>query len=139
MGTTATTTTSKKVLYWLTTVSAAFALAAIGAADLAGVPAVADGLRHLGYPAYVASMLGVWKLLGVAAILTPSLSRLKEWAYAGFFFVLTGAATSHAVSGDPIGKILVPLVVLVLIMASYALRPSREAVTTRTSLAPQAS
>jgi hypothetical protein len=86
------------------------------------VPAVIAGLAQLGYPPYVASILGVWKLLGVADLVGPGRSGLKEWAYAGFFFLLTGAALSYAASGDTGGKILVPLVLLALVMASYALR-----------------
>lgn len=122
-----TTTRSKKVLYWLTTGLAALALTTGGAADLVRVPAIMAGLTHLGYPAYFATILGVWKLLGVAAIVAPGLPRLKEWAYAGMFFVLTGAAMSHAVSGDTVGNILFPLVLLGCVMASWALRPAREA------------
>lgn len=122
-----TTTKSKKVLYWLTTGFAALALTGIGAADLVRVPAIMAGLTHLGYPAYFATILGLWKLLGVAAIVAPGLPRVKEWAYAGMFFVLTGAATSHAVSGDPAGNILFPLVLLGFVMTSWALRPAREA------------
>jgi hypothetical protein len=64
----------------------------------------------------------------VAAILAPGLPRLKEWAYAGFFFTLTGAALSHVISGDPISRISVPLVLLAFVLASRALLPAREAV-----------
>jgi hypothetical protein len=78
----------------------------------------------LGYPAYVATILGVWKLLGAAAITTPGLPRLKEWAYAGIAFDLSGAALSHAASGDVAARIAVPLVLLALAGASWALRPA---------------
>ena len=91
------------------------------------VPTVIAGLIHLGYPAYLATILGAWKLLAVAAILAPGLRRLKEWAYAGLFFCLTGAAISHTVSGDGAGEIAVPLVLLVLILLSWFLLPARTA------------
>ena len=107
--------------YFAATGFAALALSAIGVADLIRVPAIVQGLTHLGYPAYVATILGVWKLLGVAAIVTPGHPRVKEWAYAGLFFVLTGAAVSHFVSGDPVVNVLVPLVLLGSVMTSWAL------------------
>lgn len=127
---TATPTTSRgrKLLYWASTGFAALALAAIGSSDLLRLPAVIEGLAHLGYPAYFPTILGAWTLLGVAAILAPGLPRLKEWAYAGFFFTLTGAALSHAWSGDPIAKIALPLAVLALVLTSRALLPARAAV-----------
>jgi hypothetical protein len=84
-----------------------------------------EGLAHLGYPAYFATILGTWVLLGAAAIVTPDLPRVKEWAYAGMFFTLTGAALSHAASGDPSGKVLLPMVVLGAVVVSWALRPAR--------------
>lgn len=123
----ATTTRRRKVAYWAATGFAAFGFAAIGAADLLRVPQVMEGLTHLGYPAYFATILGLWELLGAAAIVANGLRAVKEWAYAGMFFTLTGAATSHAVSGDPLTKIVAPLVLLVAVVASSALRPAREA------------
>ncbi|WP_312029612.1 DoxX family protein [Paenibacillus sedimenti] len=80
-------------------------------------------LSGLGYPAYLATILGLWKLLGVIAIVIPRFPRLKEWAYAGFFFELSGAALSHAFSGEGPALIAQPLVFLALVIASWALRP----------------
>lgn len=122
-----TATRRRRVAYWVTTGLAAFGLAGIGAADLVRVPEVIQGLAHLGYPAYFATILGVWKLLGSAAIVANGLDRVKEWAYAGMFFTLTGAAISHVVSGDPLTKVLAPIVLLGAVLASSALRPAREA------------
>lgn len=82
-----------------------------------------EGMTHLGYPAYFVSILSVWKTLGGVAVLAPRLPRLKEWAYAGMFFDLSGAAASHASVGDPAGKIATPLVILGIVAASWALRP----------------
>lgn len=111
-------------IYWATTGLFGAAMLASGFADLARAPAVAEGLAALGYPAYLMAILGVWKLLGVAAIAAPRFPRLKEWAYAGFVFELTGASLSHAMSGDPLGKIATPLVLLAVGVASWALRPA---------------
>ena len=122
------TATTSRIAYWATTGFAAIALGAIGAADLLRVPEIMEGLAHLGYPVYFATILGTWMLLGSGAILAPGLSRVKEWAYAGMFFTLTGAALSHAASGDPVGKILVPLLVLGAVVASWALQPARRTV-----------
>jgi len=119
------TTRGWKIFYWGSTVFAALALAAIGAADLVRNPKVVEGLVRLGYPAYFATILGMWKLLGSTAIIIPGLPRLKEWAYAGMFFTLTGAAISHAVAGDQLGSVLVPLALLVAVMTSWVLQPMR--------------
>ena len=109
--------------YWVTTTLVGFAFAAGGLADLLGAPDVMGAMAHLGYPAYVASILGVWKVLGAAAIVAPGLPRVKEWAYAGMFFDLTGAAISHAALGDGASAVLTPLVLSALVAASWALRP----------------
>jgi uncharacterized membrane protein YphA (DoxX/SURF4 family) len=115
-------------IYRGATALAALALAAIGIGDLLQTPEIVHGLARLGYPAYFATILGVWKLLGVVAIVTPGHMRLKEWAYAGFFFVLTGAAMSHAVSHDAAPKVLVPVLLLVLVMTSWSAAPRAQRV-----------
>lgn len=123
MANTTTTTKTRQALFWVTTALSGVALTAIGLADLTREPHVIEGLGHLGFPPYLASILGVWKVAGVVVILLPGLPRLKEWAYAGFFFVLTGAAASHVFSSDP--GFMAPLVPLGLVMASRALLPAR--------------
>ncbi|MEO8178627.1 MAG: DoxX family protein [Deltaproteobacteria bacterium] len=119
--------TARNLGYWITTGLVALAFAFGGVADLARFPDVIAGMAQLGYPAYLAGLLGLWKVLGAGAILAPGTARLKEWAYAGMFFDLTGAAYSHASSGDPTGKILTPLVLLGLVAASWALRSDARA------------
>ena len=116
-------TNPKVIGYWLTTGLVAAAFLASGAAELAGAPAAVTATLGLGYPAYVLTILGLWKVLSVPALLAPRLPRLKEWAYAGIFFDLTGAAASHAFSGESLGKIATPLVLLLIAVASWALRP----------------
>ena len=123
-----TTTRARKVLYWATTALTGLGFAGLGVANLVHAPALIQGLAHLGYPAYFATILGIWKVLGAVAILAPGMPRVKEWAYAGMFFTLTGAAFSHASSGDPVGNIAAPLVLLALVIVSSAMRPSRSAV-----------
>ena len=80
-------------------------------------------ISHLGYPAYFMTLLGAWKVLGVVAVLVPKFPLLKEWAYAGFFFLTTGAMFSHISSGDPFTSLLPSLLLLVLTVASWYLRP----------------
>ena len=113
-----------KVLgYWATTALVAFAVLSGGAAELARRPDNVDGLVHLGYPVYFATIIGLWKVLGGIAVLAPRFPRLKEWAYAGIFFNLTGAAVSHAVSGDAAWHVIVTASLAALAIASWALRP----------------
>ena len=81
-------------------------------------------MAALGYPAYFVTILGARKLLGGLALLAPRLPRLKEWAYAGIAFDLTGAAFSHAAVAHPAAKVIAPLVILGLAAASWALRPA---------------
>lgn len=114
---------AKTIGYWATTVLLALGLAVGGVFDVKGGPEVAEGMKHLGYPMYVATMIGVWKLLGAAAIVAPGMPLIKEWAYAGIFFDLTGASVSHAASGDPPGNVVTPLVLVLIGAASWALRP----------------
>jgi hypothetical protein len=109
--------------YWVTTGLLAAAFLAGGAAELASAPAAVASTLALGYPAHFLIILGLWKVLSVPALLAPRLPRLKEWAYAGIFFDLTGAAASHAFSGDSPGRIATPLVLLLIAAASWALRP----------------
>ena len=126
----------KMMGYWATTglVAAAFLLG--GVADLARGEQVVAGMSHLGYPLYVATILGVWKVLGAAALLAPRFPRLKEWAYAGMVFDLTGAAVSHAATGDPAANVATPLVLLGLVAASWALRPASRRLASAEPLAP---
>ena len=114
---------ARNIGYWVTTGLLAAAFAAGGVGDLTRGPDMVAGMAHLGYPAYFLLILGVWKVLGAVAVLAPGLPRLKEWAYAGMVFDLTGAAFSHAASGDAAGKVITPLVLCGLVAASWALRP----------------
>lgn len=81
-----------------------------------------DMMTRLGYPAYLLTILGVWKILGVIAVLVPKFPLLKEWAYAGFFFAMSGAVVSHIAVGDSINDIFPPLLLLVLTVLSWYFR-----------------
>src|SRR5258706_6821599 len=114
-------TDKKLIAYWVTTILGPASFVVGGALHLSGDPGILATLNHLGYPAYFATILGFWKVLGAVALVIPRFPRLKEWAYAAFFFDLTGAAASRAFVGDPIaegGGVVAPLRVLVLGMAS---------------------
>jgi len=91
--------------------------------DVQHVPQVMVVMRHLGYPPYFTTILGIWKVLGALALVVPLFPRLKEWAYAGLTFELTGAAASHAMRADGIGNIAVPLIFAAIALVSWALRP----------------
>ena len=82
-----------------------------------------DSIIHLGYPVYFITILGVWKILGVAAVLIPKFPLLKEWAYAGFFFAMSGAAFSH-IASDSLKEIFPSLLLLILTVVSWYFRPA---------------
>ena len=113
----------RRIAYWVTTALTAFVFLSGGVADLIPPRDVMEGMAHLGYPAYFTSILGVWKVLGGLAVLAPRFARLKEWAYAGMLFDLSGASASHASVGDPVAKIVTPILLLGIVIASWALRP----------------
>ena len=110
--------------YWISTGILAVVFGSGGVAYLAGGEAQFRGMAELGYPTYFVTMLGVWKVLGALAIVTPRFPRLREWAYAGMAFDLIGAAASHAAVGHPVVKAVVPLVVLALMAVSWRLADS---------------
>ena len=115
----------KTTAYWVATIFGPASFVIGGYLHLTRDPQVVATLAHLGYPAYFATIMGVWKLLGAIAIVAPGFPRLKEWAYAGFFFDLTGAAATRAFVGDGVVDIIAPLAFLALVAASWALQPAR--------------
>jgi len=121
----------KMIGYWVTTVAIALETLVGGVTDLVhgGTvlffgDSVVQIIVHEGYPVYLLTILGVWKLLGAIALLVPRFPRLKEWAYAGLFFELTGALVSGIVrAGDPGTFIWPPIILAIITLASWALRP----------------
>lgn len=118
---------NKSYVYWPLTALFSLALLGSGVGDLVRAAPIVEGLTHLGYPSYFPMILGFWKVVGVLAVLAPGLPRVKEWAYAGFFFALTGASASHWLQGDPAGAAVTPLVLAALGVGSYLLRPRSRA------------
>src|ERR1700678_616669 len=118
---------AKNIVYWTMTVLVAMPIGSGGAAQIWQYEANPHGVVPLlGYPMYFFAILGFWKVLGAIAILAPRFPRLKEWAYAGIFFDLTGAAASCAAVGGYGAyafHVIAPLILAVLTMASWALRP----------------
>jgi hypothetical protein len=108
-----------KLLYWVPTVLIALFMTASAIPDVLRVEAALTIIRHLGYPDYFLTLIGVAKLLGAVALLAPLPRTLREWAYAGFTFDLLGAAFSHASVGDPMANVLTPLVALAVLHLSY--------------------
>lgn len=114
---------SKIIAYWAATALLCLVLIGGGGANIARAWGTLDVMRQLGYPPYILTILGIWKLMGAAALLAPGFPRLKEWAYAGVFFEMTGAAASHAMSGTPAWNIWVTVGFSLLTIVSWALRP----------------
>jgi len=117
-------TKTHKIIYWVTTGFLAFGMLAQGFTQISHAKGYVDMIvHHLGYPSYFLNIIGVWKILGVIAILIPGNKLVKEWAYAGFFFVMSGAVISHLASGDPVKEIVPASVLLIVIVISWYVRP----------------
>jgi len=124
-------TKRNKIIYWVATIWLATGMLSTGMVQLLKVkaegavaPPGVYGITQLGYPVYFLTILGIWKILGVAALLVPKFPLLKEWAYAGFFFIMSGAIFSHVAVGNPINEIFPSLLLLVLNGVSWYFRPA---------------
>ncbi len=113
----------RKIFYWIVTLLLALGMISGGIAQLIRAKANVEGTIHLGYPLYIMFILGTWKILGVIVLLIPNFLLIKEWAYAGFFFAMTGAVVSHLASGDSFTEYLAPLLFGVLTVLSWWIRP----------------
>jgi len=113
----------RTLIYWIATAWLSLGMVSSGVVQLIQMPEERAMMEHLGYKAYVLPLLGIWKLLGVLAILLPRLPLLKEWAYAGFFFAMSGAVVSHAALGDAASEFIGPVLLLVLTLLSWYFRP----------------
>ena len=118
-----------KIIYWISTAWLALGMLSTGALQLfrakaegALAPPGVYGITHLGYPVYFLTILGIWTS-GVVALLVPEFPLLKEWAYAGFFFAMSGAVFSHIAIGDPLKEIFPSLLLLILTVVSWYFRP----------------
>ena len=117
-------TKTNKTIFWISTILLSLGMLSGGIAQILKVQQNVDGTVHLGYPIYLMTLLGVWKILGVIAILIPKFKLLKEWAYAGFFFAMTGAVISHIAVGDTFLQFLAPLIFVILTVVSWYYRPT---------------
>ncbi len=117
-------TKRNKIIYWIATLWLALGMVSTGVVQLMKQKDEVDMITQLGYPVYILTILAIWKFLGVVAVLIPRYPLLKEWAYAGFFFAMSGAAISHMIVGDPATEIYPSLLLIVLTAASWYFRPA---------------
>lgn len=113
----------KNIAYWIITGLLTAGMLAGGIAQVIHAKWNAEGMLHLGYPLYVMTIIGLWKIAGVAVLLLPGWRLVKEWAYAGFFFLMTGAVISHLASGDGVKGVIFQSIFVILIVLSWKLRP----------------
>lgn len=117
-------TKTTKIIYWVSTIWLALGMLSTGIVQLIKMEEEVTKFKLLGYPVYLLTILGIWKILGVVAVLIPKFPVLKEWAYAGFFFTMSGAAISHIVAGSPVNEIFPSLLLLILTVVSWYFRPN---------------
>ena len=119
----------KRIVYWFFTLWMSLGMVSTAIVQLMKNKDELANFTNLGYPAYLMTIIGVWKLLGVIAILIPKRLLLKEWAYAGFFFVMSGAVISHLIVGDIAGRTFPAVLLLVLVIISWYSRPANRKIT----------
>lgn len=117
-----------KIIYWVATLWLSLGMASTGIVQMMHVKEEVDMFSQLGYGTNFLTLLGVWKILGVIAVLAPGLTLIKEWAYAGFFFAMTGAMYSHIAVGNPFNYVWPPMLLLVLTIVSWYFRPPQRRV-----------
>ena len=113
-----------KIIYWVATLWLCLGMTATGMVQLIHMEEEVSNFSNLGYPAYLMTVLGIWKILGVIAMLLPRFPLLKEWAYAGFFFAMSGAVISHFIVGDELITLFGPLLLITLTVVSWYYRPA---------------
>ena len=117
-------TKRNKIIYWIATGWLALGMLSTGIVQLLKVEEEVAMMTRLGYPVYFLTIIGVWKILGVIAILVPKFPLLKEWAYAGFFIAMTGAIISHLIMRNEAKELFGPALLLILTMVSWYFRPA---------------
>jgi len=118
-----------KIIYWIATIWLAVGMLSTGIVQLLKMKEETDMMTHLGYPLYFLTILGIWKIPGVIAVLIPKFPLLKEWAYAGFFFAMSGAVFSHLAMGDDAKEFFGPVLLLILTVVSWYFRPAGRKIT----------
>ena len=117
-------TKKNKIIYWIATIWLSLGMLSTGIVQLLKTEDEVAMMTRLGYPVYSLTIIGVWKILGVIAILIPKFPLLKEWAYAGFFIAMSGAIVSHLINGDEAKELFGPSLLLILTMVSWYFRPA---------------
>jgi uncharacterized membrane protein YphA (DoxX/SURF4 family) len=112
-----------KIIYWIATIWLALGLISTGIVQLLKIESETAFILQLGYPAYLLTLIGLWKILGAIAVLIPKTALIKEWAYAGIFFNMTGAIFSH-IAADSAKEIFPSLLIVTLAALSWYFRPS---------------
>jgi hypothetical protein len=121
-------TKRNKIIYWIATVWLALGMLSTGTVQIIKMEEEVDVITNLGYPVYLLAILGVWKILGVVAVLLPKFPLVKEWAYAGFFFAMSGAVFSHLAIGDGAKEFFWPILLIILTVVSWYFRPAERKV-----------
>ncbi len=115
---------ARKIIYWIATLWLSLGMVSTGIIQVIKMKEEVDMMTRLGYPLYFLTLLGIWKFLGVIAVLIPKFPVLKEWAYAGFFFAMSGAVFSHLAAGDEAIELFGPVLLLILTVVSWYFRPA---------------
>ena len=117
-------TKRNKIIYWVVTIFLSIGMLAGGTQQMIQIGGYNEIFASLGYPLYLLSIIGIWKILGVIAILIPGFRLLKEWAYAGFFFAMSGAFISHLVVGQAFAEAVPSLILMTVTILSWYFRPA---------------
>lgn len=117
-------TKRNKIIYWIATIWLSLGMVSSGIAQFIKMKDDVDLFTRLGYPLYFLTILAIWKFLGVIAVLIPKFPLLKEWAYAGFFFAMSGALLSHIAVGSTAMDMFGPALLIVLTVVSWYFRPA---------------
>ena len=112
-----------KIIYWIATAWLSLGMISTGIVQIIHQEEEVQKMTAMGYPTYFLTIIGAWKILGAVAILIPNYPLLKEWAYAGFFFLMTGAILSHQAVGDNAAGYFGPALLLFLTIISWHVRP----------------
>jgi len=113
-----------KIIYWVATVWLCLGMASSAIVQLIPLEEELIRMGELGYPGYFLTIIGVWKVFGIIAVLVPGFPLIKEWAYAGFFFLMSGAIFSHLAVGDGAADYFGPALLIVLTIVSWYFRPA---------------
>lgn len=113
-----------KIIYWVSTLWLVLGMVSTGIIQLIKMNEEVENFKSLGYPEYLMTIIGSWKIAGVVVVLIPKFPILKEWAYAGFFFAMSGAIISHLLNGHGANEIFGPTLLLILTVVSWYTRPA---------------